>query len=193
MNRYNIILLLLIFFPIYLCAQQEYNIIRQDEVGNDTVVWKEAKNVSFISIFVKDDNDPNNRCLPKVPKGMSIEAYEGKVQHFIDNYIQCKLDSLNDVFLSLLSKESLEKMIPSSSKHPLILTFRIKENGEIHSVNAGIRKDVENALNSKEYYKFQSLIKHDFSFIAPSTIGLIGCITFILPIKKKQIKKMIHN
>ena len=108
MKKYSLLFLLLIFYPVYLCAQQQEEIIREDRIENDTVVWKTSKGSSLIWASVKGDEAPNNRCRQKIPKGMTVEAYEGKVHYFMEHYIQCKVDSLNDVFLSCFAKETLE-------------------------------------------------------------------------------------
>lgn len=39
MRKYSLILLFQVFYPFF-CAQQQDYIIREDRVGNDTVVWK---------------------------------------------------------------------------------------------------------------------------------------------------------
>lgn len=188
MKKYSLLFLLLIFYPAYLCAQQQEEIIREDRIENDTVVWKSSKGSSLIWVSVKGDEAPNNRCRQKIPKGMTVEAYEGKVHYFMEHYIQCKVDSLNDVFLSCFAKETLEQVLQSDLDRPLILFFTIKENGEIHSVSIAIRKALSSVLNSAEYYKIQNLLKCNVTFIAPTSVGLVGCIRFTIPIKKTQIQ-----
>lgn len=193
MHKCNMILLLLIFYPIYLCAQQECDLIKEDRIGTDTVIREHIKRLSSISVYLKGDNETDNKCLMKVPRNMSVEEYEGKLDYYMDKYIQCKVDSLNEVFLSFFSQESLEKLLQSDSNHPLFLTFRITNNGEIYSVTAGIKKDVDKAINSGEYYKIQNLLKCNVLFIPPNAIGLTGCIRFTLPIKKNQIEREISK
>lgn len=124
---------------------------------------------------------------------MSVEAYNGKVDAYLSNYIACKVDSLNDIFLDFFSQETLEKLLQSSTNHPVIFSFRTKENGEIHSVTFGIKKDVDEALNSEEFYRVQNLMKCSVVFKAPSSLGLIGCVRFSFPVKKEQIQAKLFG
>ena len=192
MRKYSLILLL-IYYTIYLISQHLDSIIKEDRIKDDTVIWKGSKDYSLISISVKEELDSTNGCLPKIPKGMNVKSYESNIYNYISDYLVCKQDSLNNIFLNFISIETLKKLLQSSSNRPLILFFKIKENGEICSVTANIKKDVIEALNSEEYYKFQRSLKRKFIFKAPSKIGLTGSIMFTIPITKEQIQRKLYN
>lgn len=190
MRKYNLILLL-ILYPICLYSQQQENIIREDAFGNDTVVWKGSESSNLISVYVKEDNDSTHRCRQRIPKGMKIEVYEDKYQDFAHNYIASNLDLLVNAYLNYLPKKTMNTLLRSSSKHPMILHFRINKDGEIFSVTVAMRKDVKAALNSSKYYRFQNLLKTNIVFKAPSSYGLTGCLRFSMPIRKDQLRRKL--
>ncbi len=193
MKRYSLFLLLLTFYSANLVAQQPYKIIREDIVSNDTVVWKNLKGLSFISIYVKDNIDLENKSCPQRPKGVDIETYNKQINNYLSNYLASRVDSLNDIFLNFFSKETLDKVYRTSIERPIILFFKMKENGTICSVSFGIKREVSEALSSEEFYRIQSLMKHNVVFNVPDNFGLTGCVRFAFPIKMNQIKRKLSN
>lgn len=195
MKQFNLMLFLFLLYSISLSSQSQYIRIKEEKVGDDTIVWESTKGASLINIYVKADHDSVHSCPRKSPAGMDIEYYNHRSQQFLQKSIISKIDSLAALFLDNFSEENLKELLKSSSGSPIVFFFRIKENGKIFSVDTNVREDVKGAINSNDYYHIQNNMKNKIVFEAPDNHGLIGCMTFFLPIKKNQIQtklKALH-
>lgn len=110
MSKYHLMLLLL-FSSVCLYGQRQ--IVKEEVIGNDTVVW-ETQGVNRFFVSLKGDN-VEWKGKQRVPTGMNIETYEGRVSQFL-SYMNNNKDSLFNVYFSFFPEVYI-KNVPSKNSN----------------------------------------------------------------------------